>query len=336
MYKCFFFRVFFFFVINKTQNTRVTSHKKKKKKMKDKLKKVVRWIKEAKRVYFFTGAGMSAASGISTFRGSHGLWVLGRHILMITICILSIFGVFLYFFAKTSLFKIFLFSFPLCGLSLALPLIAVRMVAFADGWTRFPKINWILFKIIFFDKVVKATLNDGHKFIKYLKEEYGKQVIIVTANVDGLEAQVSSHIEQVHGSIQNIFCSHCQEKQLYQLNMRKSLSWLPPKCESCQKRRVRTGCLLFKDGKNPFFQGCLEFVYNISKKPNPVFYPKKGDVCFVIGTSGIVDFGVRRIPEGANVVEINPTEKTLKEVLYFQNTQEMILRRLHYKFIHDF
>lgn len=297
--------------------------------MEDKLEKVIQWIRESKKIYFFTGAGMSAASGISTFRGSYGLWVLGFYFLMISTCIFSIFGVVLYFFVKISLFKILLFSVPPCFLSLVLPLIGVRMLAFGDGWKRFPKINWILFKIFFFDKVAKAKLNDGHKFMRYLKE-CGKQVIVVTGNVDGLETQVSSDIDQVHGNIENIFCSYCRKKQSYRLNIHKSLSWLPPKCEKCNRRNVRTGCLLFRDLRNPFFS-----IFDFKKD---AFYPKSREICFVIGTSGKVDFGLGRIQDSAIVVEINPTDKTLKSLLYddylyFQNPQEMILKRLHNKIL---
>ncbi len=40
----------------------------------DDYKKLIAKLKEAERLVFFTGAGVSAESGIPTFRGKEGLW----------------------------------------------------------------------------------------------------------------------------------------------------------------------------------------------------------------------------------------------------------------------
>jgi len=37
-------------------------------------KQFVQQIKQSKQIIFLTGAGMSVASGISTFRGAKGFW----------------------------------------------------------------------------------------------------------------------------------------------------------------------------------------------------------------------------------------------------------------------
>lgn len=50
----------------------------------DNINKAGGWVKNCRTVYFLTGAGMSAASGIPTFRGKNGLWVIGIPILLFT------------------------------------------------------------------------------------------------------------------------------------------------------------------------------------------------------------------------------------------------------------
>ena len=51
------------------------------------LKKIVNQIKESDVIVFYTGAGMSVASGIPTFRGKYGLWMLGKNLFFYTLCI---------------------------------------------------------------------------------------------------------------------------------------------------------------------------------------------------------------------------------------------------------
>lgn len=42
--------------------------------LEDKVQTLARWIKESNRIVFFGGAGVSAESGIKTFRGPDGLF----------------------------------------------------------------------------------------------------------------------------------------------------------------------------------------------------------------------------------------------------------------------
>ena len=295
----------------------------------DNIQKICEWIKPAKRVFFFTGAGMSAGSGIPTYRGKYGLWVLGRDIIftLFVLFIISLILVFILVKRKVIIWWLILLFCLLFVMGIIAPVAGAFALSTPWGWTHFPKVSWIVFKLFFFDKVVKAKLNDGHIFMKYLMETQNKVVYVITSNVDGIERKVSSTCKMVHGDIEKFFCSNCgRESPLLVLNTNKTLPWINPKCTKCGKRNMRTGCLLFND-----YNGRSIHV----KTDNPPFWYEKDDIYFIIGSSNHVGFGVSSIPNDAKIIEINlndkPTTNTkskTKDYIYFSAPQEKVLKNV--------
>ncbi len=290
----------------------------------DKISQASNWIKNSNRVVFFTGAGMSAASGIPTYRGKFGLWVMSKDLLIIIIALWGLW-ILTFIFSSFISFKVFILSYFLFVILLILGIIVPYAGAIAlstpFGWKRFPVISWIIFKIFFFDKVVRAKLNDGHKFMQFLPT-VNISVMIVTANVDCLESKVSGHVYQLHGRIDKFCCLNCGS--IRTLPLTETLPWVPPKCH-CGKRKFRTGCLLFaEDGSNRLR---MDKVYSIEFD--------KDDVAIVIGSSGVISCGYNLIRQNTRTIEINltpesPTQswKYTENYLYIQGYQEKILNEI--------
>lgn len=95
-----------------------------------------------------------------------------------------------------------------------LPREAIMSVTFLE---RHPKEFWPIYKETFKTKVFEDIKpNDGHKFLAEL-ENMGKQVTIITQNVDGLHVKAgSSKVYEVHGTLQTAHCPKC--KEVYDLN----------------------------------------------------------------------------------------------------------------------
>ena len=314
---------------------------------KEDLKLISKWIKDSDCIVFYTGAGMSVASGIPTFRGKYGLWRLGRDLLFITLSISILSFVLLSYYGYWSwlwMTPIWIF---LTILSIFLPFIGAYSLATPFGWNRFPKISWIIFKLFFFDVIARAKHNKGHEFMKYISTVLNKEVHVVTGNVDCLEDDINEVIcHQIHGSIKTFFCTRCKEK--FQLELDKPLPWSNPKCVKCNTRTNRTGCRLFMDLGNPYNRG---FTFNNDKlKKNSSIctfnrmmkkcYPDQTKICnFVIGTSGTVLFGTDSAR--GKIIEINITDEPTTEVKnltseykYIQAPQEEFLNELKI-FIND-
>lgn len=47
------------------------------------IEKIINLLYESKKITFLTGAGISAASGVPTFRGRNGFWTLGSITILI-------------------------------------------------------------------------------------------------------------------------------------------------------------------------------------------------------------------------------------------------------------
>lgn len=93
---------------------------------------------------------------------------------------------------------------------------------------RSPKQFWESFKSIFFmNHIHTYEPNIGHEWLARL-ERAGKQITIVTQNIDGLHSKAGSrHILEVHGTISSAHCPKCKEG--YQLDY--VLSEDIPRCQ---------------------------------------------------------------------------------------------------------
>ncbi|MFV8805232.1 NAD-dependent protein deacylase [Aerococcus urinaeequi] len=134
--------------------------------MDDKIQQFKQQIQDSQRIVFFTGAGMSTASGIPDFRSANGLFMedLG--------------GTY-----------------------------SPEEVVSHHFFTQHPK-EYFAYH---FDKLVytEAKPNAGHEFIANL-EGSGKDVSVVTQNIDGLHQKAgSTAVYELHGSTLDNYCVSC-------------------------------------------------------------------------------------------------------------------------------
>lgn len=207
-------------------------------------------LKEAVSLLFFTGAGISAESGIATFRGKDGLWNK----------------------------------------------LKPEELANFSAFMKNPEMVWEWYQ--YRRQIVENTEpNPGHYAIAEFEKHY--KVNVVTQNVDNLHFRAgSTNIDELHGSIVRNFCVDC--KEYYNSDKLKSDTKVP-RCEKCNGL-IRPDVVWF--GEN--LRG--------DAFPNGERAAKNCDICFVVGTSGIV-YPAAYIPltakqYGAYIVEINiePTD----------------------------
>lgn len=134
--------------------------------MNDNIQAFKQQINDSQNIVFFTGAGMSTASGIPDFRSADGL-----------------------------------FMEDLSGEY------APEEVVSHSFFTQHPKqyFDYHFDKLVYTD----AEPNVGHDFIAKL-EKTGKQVSVVTQNIDGLHQKAGSkEVHELHGSVLNNYCLKC-------------------------------------------------------------------------------------------------------------------------------
>ena len=128
-----------------------------------------RLIKGARRLVVFTGAGMSADSGISTFRkaGASGLWSGLKGTLG-----LAFFGT------------------PI-------------------GWKLTPGLAWSMYCKEFYGPIADAQPHVGHEALARLEQSRTGQMemTVITMNVDGFHSRAgNTNCVEVHGTVERIIC----------------------------------------------------------------------------------------------------------------------------------
>lgn len=100
---------------------------------------------------------------------------------------------------------------------------------------RYPKLFWEKYKDIFQLHTKKEMKpNEGHNFIADL-EKLGKNVTVLTQNVDGLHQKAgSTNVIELHGNIQKGICPKC--KTDYDLDY--MVKDLVPRCNRLRKNRI--------------------------------------------------------------------------------------------------
>jgi NAD-dependent deacetylase len=199
----------------------------------------------ASRVAVLTGAGISAESGLATFRDSGGLWDKHR----------------------------------------------VEDVATPEAFARDPAFVWR-----FYNNLRKAGAaakpNPGHSTLARL-EQQGKQVVILTQNIDALHQRAgSSKVVEFHGSLWRARCVTC----------RSTVADLPvdwpllPRCASCQGL-LRPDIVWFGEALDP---------KDLSAAAAAL---QDCDLFLVVGTSAQVQpaasFAFAAVERGIGVIEVN-------------------------------
>ncbi len=163
---------------------------------------VIDLLRPARRLLFITGAGISADSGLPTYRGRDGLY--------------SRDGV-----CRDSVYRAGLM--PPHGLTieqaLSGPMLAAR-----------PEITW--YYLLELERAARGGVpNRGHRVIAEM-ESYFDAVWTVTQNVDGLHARAGSQqVLDVHGDLHDLLCTQCD----YKVTVPDYADLaLPPLCPRCQ------------------------------------------------------------------------------------------------------
>src|SRR5271157_3129498 len=164
---------------------------------------VINLLRSARRLLFITGAGLSADSGLPTYRGRDGLY--SRDSL----------------YSRDGLYRAGL-TIP-HGLTieqaLSGPMLAAR-----------PEITWHY--LLELERSARGGVpNRGHRVIAEM-ERYFDAVWTVTQNVDGLHSRAGSRqVLDVHGDLHDLLCTQCD----YKVTVPDYAGLaLPPLCPRCQ------------------------------------------------------------------------------------------------------
>jgi NAD-dependent deacetylase len=207
------------------------------------------------RIAALTGAGISAESGVPTFRDAAGLWRNYRP----------------------------------------------EELATPAAFQRDPQLVWEFYAWRR-ELVSECEPNQAHLILAEI-EETGKDIHIITQNVDGLHQRAGSQrVLELHGSLWKLKCTSCNHKWT---SHEVPLVKLPPKCPRCGEL-ARPDVVWFGEGLD---QTVLQNAYSVLQEVDSVL---------MIGTSALV-YPAAGLPmlakeHGANIVEINPQETPLSNV----------------------
>ena len=262
-----------------------------------KIEEASRKLLEKTNIVVLTGSGISAESGIPTFRGEDGLWKKYSPEEFGTVSGL------LFQFAKN----------PRRIIEFALNLIEV---------------------------INRAEPNPGHIALARLEKKYGKNVTIITQNIDDLHEKAgSSTVLKIHGDLYTLRCIKCGHKmkidRQYLEDYHKKL-----------KEILSSPLKIIKEAKHllPRCPECGGIM-----RPDVVFFgealPQKelglsyiaidaADAMIIVGTSGEV-YPANTLPyrakeNGALLIEVNPQRTIYSDFVdyFLQGTAAEILPRL--------
>jgi NAD-dependent deacetylase len=220
----------------------------------DEIDTVRRALTRSQQILVITGAGISADSGLRTFRGDGGWWRDHK----------------------------------------------AEELATLRAFKQDPVKIWE-----WYDErrqaVAIAAPNSGHLALAEWEKE-GKNVFIITQNVDDLHERAgSSNVVHIHGFIWEVRCMN--DGKIF-TNTTVPLATLPPLCPECNGL-LRPNIVWFDEEL-----GDCEV-----KRIEDYFDHTKVDIVFAIGTEAtfdyIRDYALRARTEGAMLVEINPDKTKL-------------------------
>ncbi len=249
----------------------------------DAAKTIRDWIASARSIAILTGAGISAESGIPTFRDAGGLWKNFRAERT----------------ARAAHHDTDQSSRPAALYANMTP----EDLATPQAFARDPKFVWE-----WYDwrrsLIAKAEPNAGHRALAEI-EKRTPDFTLITQNVDGLHDRAGSkHILKVHGDIWTLRCTKCSRERH---DPRPSLPDLLPHC-SCGAIE-RPGVVWFGENLPPEIWSQAEQAASAA------------GVFLVIGTSALVypAAGLVHLSQasGAKVVEVNPAETPVSGIVDF-------------------
>ena len=181
-------------------------------------------------------------------------------------------------------------------------------------YKRYPK---EFFKYYFENLVFEeAEPNEAHIFLKEL-EDQGKEVSIVTQNIDGLHQKAgSSVVHELHGSVLRNYCTACQLH--YEIDELELDEDGIPRCPQ-DGAIVRPDIVLYEEGLDQqVIQDAIEDIQN-------------ADMLMIAGTSLIVypAAGLINYFQGEHLVAINKSAIRVPEgTLMFENSISNVFSKL--------
>lgn len=227
------------------------------------LEAVAAALRGARRVLFVTGAGISADSGLPTYRGVAGLYN-DEH----------------------------------CEDG-----IPIEAALSGEMFDIDPSRTWK--HIARIEQACRgATFNRAHEVIAAL-EQGGREVWVLTQNVDGLHARAgSSRIIDIHGDVSRLFCPRCDWRA--QVDSFEHLD-IPPPCPKC-RAIIRPDVVLFGEMLSPAKVATLETLMSDGF-----------DLVFSVGTSSLFPYIQAPVQQararGTPTVEINPEVTTVSSIV---------------------
>jgi len=241
------------------------------------------WVASARSIAVLTGAGISAESGIPTFRDAGGLWKNFR--------------------AERTARGAHQVTDEQSRPAALYANMTPEQLATPQAFARDPKFVWE-----WYDwrrsLIAQAEPNAGHMALAQL-EKRTADFTLVTQNVDGLHGRAGSdRLLKVHGDIWTLRCTLCgRERQ----DLRPNLPELPPRCHCGGIERP--GVVWFGENLPPEIWSQAEQSASAA------------GIFLVVGTSALVypAAGLVHLAKasGAKVVEVNPAETPVSGMVDF-------------------
>ena len=252
---------------------------------KDAAQKAVKILSNAQSILFVTGAGISAESGLPTYRGVSGLYTSS---------------------SSAALEE---------GMS-------IEECLSASTYKRRPDLTW-KYLLQIETSCRGAEPSHAHKLVAQTEMHVPGPVTVMTQNIDGLHNRAgSSDILSLHGELYQLQCDHCNHQfsvssyQSFEQQQESSSSVLfPPICPSCGTNSIRPRVVLFdeclSDETVTTYQNRLGYPMGTSWLQQPSSY----DVSICIGTSALFSYVNAAALSGTKTIEINPTRTDLSPLV---------------------
>lgn len=226
-------------------------------------------LQKAKHVVVLTGAGVSAESGIPTFRGSGGFWRTFQ----------------------------------------------AQDLATPQAFNRDPGLVWEFYHYRR-ELVLQKSPNEGHRALARLEQQLkseGRQVVIITQNIDGFHAQAGSeNVLELHGHLFKTRCLNCRQEVVN----RQSPICAALRGKGSPDPDAKSSPIAANDLPHCPCGGLLRpavvwFGENLDPDvlDSTHEHLTKCDLCLIVGTSAVVypaaGFGVQVAARGVTVAEFN-------------------------------
>lgn len=242
-------------------------------------------LKDAKSVLFVTGAGISAESGLPTYRGVSGLYNDG-------------------------------------GTAIKEEGMSIEECLSGSTYRRSPQTTWKY--LLQIERACRGAEPSRAHALLAKAEQHIPRVAVMTQNVDGLHNRAgSSRVLSLHGNLYKLYCSSCGSQQTVDSYHEYDSpdATIPPICQNCGGA-IRPAVVLFDEylGDDTvqtyeemlgMSMSSLMFSWGVDRS----LEERPFDVSICIGTSALFAYVNAAALSGKRTIEINPTETSLSSLV---------------------